>query len=364
MKQIVVQYQAGILLLSSVVEDVKANSLDFEKLGRNKIEPITLSLIGLPKKGTYVVKEEVVKAPLYDHPCNLTTTAIKINFPEMKSEMFVNLLGYKGSNMISLKRCKGSCSESSSPVSCMPTKIREKKVKMTVSSFLTGETPREQLKELILDDHLECGCQCSSLLAKECAGRFNPTNCACECPMVEFGDKKLMCERGRDHYWDTNHCKCVSKTVATRGVELIPSRCGLEMTDVVRDILKQNSSESTSNIIAWVLLGASLTSVIVLTFLTLHYRRKVKKMNSEKFGREENSKEESVQQIYKEELIQERKSFGSLHSLQNCLDFHEQMCDKEIRTPSSRSCENLLQGMPSTQHVEIGGEFFRQPFKI
>ena len=44
---------------------------------------------------------------MHDHPCNLTRTAVKISFPEIKNEVFVNLLGYKGSDMIYLNRCKG-----------------------------------------------------------------------------------------------------------------------------------------------------------------------------------------------------------------------------------------------------------------
>ena len=179
---------------------------DLVTLGRNKLEPVTLNLIGLPKRGTYVVKEEIEKAPVHDHPCNLTETVVKISFPEMKSEVFINLLGYKGSNMIYLRRCKGRCSDGSSPVSCTPTKIREKKVKMTVRSFLTGGTPKEQLKELILDDHVECGCECIPELASECAGMFNPGTCECECPAWEFGEKKRICEQRRDQYWDPRTC--------------------------------------------------------------------------------------------------------------------------------------------------------------
>ena len=46
------------------------------------------------------------KAPTYDdQPCQLTQTAVKISFPEeMRSEIFVNLLGYKEPNLLHLKR--------------------------------------------------------------------------------------------------------------------------------------------------------------------------------------------------------------------------------------------------------------------
>ena len=52
------------------------------------------------------VREEVEKAPTYDdQPCQLTQTAVKISFPEeMRSEIFVNLLGYKEPNLLHLKR--------------------------------------------------------------------------------------------------------------------------------------------------------------------------------------------------------------------------------------------------------------------
>ena len=76
---------------------------DQTTLGRDMLEPVMLNLIGLPKRGTYVVKEEIEKAPVHDHPCNLTETVVKISFPEMKSEVFINLLGYKGSIMSELK---------------------------------------------------------------------------------------------------------------------------------------------------------------------------------------------------------------------------------------------------------------------
>ena len=56
-------------------------------------------------KGMYKTKEEVERPPTWDHPCNLTRTAVKISFPEeMRSEIFVNLLGYKEPNLLHLQR--------------------------------------------------------------------------------------------------------------------------------------------------------------------------------------------------------------------------------------------------------------------
>ena len=68
-----------------------------------------------------------LQAPIHDHPCNLTKTAVKISFPEIKNEVFVNLLGYKGSDLIYLNRCKGVCMGSDErPVRCRPLATREK----------------------------------------------------------------------------------------------------------------------------------------------------------------------------------------------------------------------------------------------
>ena len=47
------------------------------------------------------------------------------------------------------------------------------KVQMTVKTHLYGRDKKERLKELILDEHEECGCQCNDLTAALCAGTFN-----------------------------------------------------------------------------------------------------------------------------------------------------------------------------------------------
>ena len=35
-------------------------------------EPRKVVRIGMPRKGKYMVREEIEKAPTHDHPCNLT----------------------------------------------------------------------------------------------------------------------------------------------------------------------------------------------------------------------------------------------------------------------------------------------------
>ena len=71
------------------------------------------------------------------------------------------------------RKIPGVCGETESPIACTATKVRQKKVQMTVKTHLYGRDKKEQLKELILDEHEECGCQCSDLAIKRCAGTFN-----------------------------------------------------------------------------------------------------------------------------------------------------------------------------------------------
>ena len=232
--------------------------------------------IGLPTRGKYTVREDVEKAPTYDHPCNLTRTAVKISFPEeMRSEIFVNLLGYKEPNLLHLQRCKGRCTKSDSPLTCRATKVREKKVKMTIRSYLTGKKPVDKVKELVLDEHVECGCECSHELAAECAGRLDDVTCECECPSWQFGERKAYCDLRRDAFWDSTNCQCESKTVAARGaVDHGDHLCG-KMAEKHLDIINTSSDDRVIDMVAWIVLGSSLTLVIALSVTTYHYRNRV-----------------------------------------------------------------------------------------
>ena len=124
----------------------------------------------------------------------------ELNPEEMRSEIFVNLLGYKEPNLLYLMRCKGQCSNTNSPLSCRATKVREKKVKMMLRSYLTGKEPVDKVKELILDEHEECGCQCSRDLAEDCAGRFNEVTCECECSVWSLGIEKNFASLEETHF--------------------------------------------------------------------------------------------------------------------------------------------------------------------
>ena len=357
-----------------VIVQCNAHGNTSEKIhNKKRNEPVVLRLLGLPKRGTYVVKEEIEKAPVHDHPCNLTETVVKISFPEMKSEVFVNLLGYKGSNMIHLKRCKGRCLDSDSPVSCTATMVREKKVKMTMRSFLTGGEPKEHLKELILDDHMECGCECKPELSSACAGMFNEMTCECECPAWEFGEKKVVCEMRRDYYWDSRTCQCASKTVAPRGVDLhnYNPGCGDDLGRVASaerhfNLIKVLNSSNTQavDMLVWVLLGSSLTLVMVLAVATGHYRRQMKKGGDgeEIIRREINDEEVQVTsgQFGYGEYSDSTNSMEPFSSKEYQEDFITNV--KYLKKTKSRSRENILIGLQGSQHIEIGGEIYYQPF--
>ena len=60
---------------------------------------------------------------------------------------------------------------------------------MMIRSYLTGahHVPDEQLREVVLEEHLECGCQCDPVAALNCAGKFNGSTCECECDHQRFG---------------------------------------------------------------------------------------------------------------------------------------------------------------------------------
>ena len=52
-----------------------------------------------------------------------------------------------------------------------------------------------------------------------CAGIFDPVTCSCSCEMWRFGEKKSICERMVDAFWDPESCRCRTKTMSAREVE-------------------------------------------------------------------------------------------------------------------------------------------------
>jgi hypothetical protein len=162
-------------------------------------------------RGKYKYKEEIIKRMEHDHPCKLTETAVKVTFPGMKSEVLVSFLGYKEPNLMPVKRCKGLCSNQAlSPVACVPTKRRLKKVKMHLKTQYLGHDVHEKFRELVLEEHEECGCQCLSVMPEHCMepSLFNNISCSCACDTSLYNRDQIRCETFDDRTWDPVTCTC------------------------------------------------------------------------------------------------------------------------------------------------------------
>jgi len=246
--------------------------------------------IGMPRKGKYMVREDIEKAPTHDHPCNLTRTAIRISFPEMKDEVFINLLGYKEPNLVHLLRCKGRCAGVGGDHACAPTRLKDTAVNMRVKSFLTGKEPRERLRELILEEHVECGCQCPPQVAALCGGEFEEATCRCHCPMNIFGQNKIRCE-SRLGVWDEDSCRCRGKNVVARGVD----RGDCSLAAGFHGLSGSYERVGGTEVVGWLLLGSSLTLVLILSASSIYYWRRARLLRAACRGRtscEELSREE------------------------------------------------------------------------
>ena len=92
--------QVLIIDESDLLGGMKSDIDEEEEEGRHKKKKKKV------QKGGYKTKEEIHKPPTFDHPCNLTRTTVRISYPKLKHELFVNFLGYKEPNLVYLWRCK------------------------------------------------------------------------------------------------------------------------------------------------------------------------------------------------------------------------------------------------------------------
>jgi len=289
------------------------------------------------KQGTYKTKEEIEKPPKMDHPCNLTRTTVKISFPELKGEVFVNLLGYKEPNLIPLWRCKGVCGDVDSPIACTATKVKQKRVQMTVKTHLHGRDSKERLKELILDEHEACGCQCNDLSISRCAGTFNERTCECECEEAIFGAEKAMCETRSTTYWDKGTCQCRSKSVAPRETDQMIANC--------LDDFPMMAYTSGFDVIGYIFLGSCITMAVILTATTLYYRRKLKKLSETSQAKNNSNTTNPDRRDFKKK---KKKREGWHHPNQNSRESN----GKTIKTESSTSRSYESSGSSSHHHLQ------------
>ena len=66
-------------------------------------------------------------------------------------------------------------------------------MKMMLKSYLTGpdQVPDERVREMVLEEHLECGCACDEFAPYQCLGKFNKTTCQCDCTPEDFGQVNI-----------------------------------------------------------------------------------------------------------------------------------------------------------------------------
>ena len=129
---------------------------------------------------------------------------------------------------------------------------------------LTGRDPKERIKELILDEHTECGCSCSPYAQQMCAGRLNQKTCKCECPDADYGEERQRCTSLHGTFWDWDSCTCRNRKLETRGAEY--SNAGYQCPN------SSNVTEILGMKITMALLGMCLVLSGVLGTLAAYYR--------------------------------------------------------------------------------------------
>ena len=213
----------------------------------------------------------IEKAPTEDHPCALIRTSERISFPALKNELFVNFLGYKEPNLVHVMRCRGVCGDvgSLAPVACRAVQTRERRVMMMFRTNSSGRDSKHRMKELILDEHVECGCQC--LNTAHCVGMFNEATCGCECEEERFGERRQVCESRAGSYWESSMCRCLSKSVETRGLDYREEECSKGGRG--QNYL-EHSVERGFDMLRYIMVGVGLTLSLFLSAASCHYKRK------------------------------------------------------------------------------------------
>ena len=133
-----------------------------------------------------------------------------------------------------------------SPVACVPTKLRYKKVKMAIKTQYLQQNgpPTNKVRELVLEEHEECGyvmyfwimqpnyliigsfiqkryiwrrpnlyvsclftffrCRCLNVRPEHCMepSLFNNETCSCKCDTSLYNRDQIRCETFNDRTWD------------------------------------------------------------------------------------------------------------------------------------------------------------------
>ena len=243
----------------------------------------------------YKTSEKIEKAPSENHPCKLIRTSERISFPALRDELFVNILGYREPNLVHVMRCKGLCGDAETPIACIAVKIHERKVMMMFKTNSSGRDSKHRMKELILDEHVECGCKC--LNTAHCVGLFNDVTCDCECDHRRFGEEKRACDSGTGTYWDSSMCRCKSKSVAPRGLDYQNIECnrGVPGPGAGQGYIEYSIMRGF-DMFQFVMLGSGITVSIFLSAASCYYKRKFEQL---KMKKERNNSEKKHQKTKK-----------------------------------------------------------------
>ena len=240
-----------------------------------------------------------------------------------------------------VQRCKGLCgNEALSPVACVPTKLRYKKVKMQVMTQYLGHDAKQKSRELVLEEHEECGCRCLNVRPEHCMepSLFNNETCSCQCDTSLYNRDQIRCETFEDRIWDPVTCTCrrtgegllrmgpkqeldARKAAEAAGDIFTPisgsgghfhtgrhhhhkkqSRPGLDVEPAIVNCVGDDCEEcdhpshfttktgvavmpksTTSNTNGWTAIGVCTFLVVVFATTTIYYWQKAKKMAKDMF---------------------------------------------------------------------------------
>ena len=99
-----------------------------------------------------------------------------------------------------------------------------------------------------------------------------------------FGEKKRVCESRSGTYWESSMCRCMSKSVATRGLDYQNIDCKNEEGD--QNFL-EHSIQRGFDMFQYIMIGAGLTLSIFLFAATFHYKKKYENLKTNERNKSE-----------------------------------------------------------------------------
>ena len=81
---------------------------------------------------------------------------------------------------------------------------------MQIKTQYLGHEMQERFRELVLEEHEECGCRCLNVRPEHCMepSLFNNETCSCKCDTSLYNRDQIRCETFNDRTWDPVTCTC------------------------------------------------------------------------------------------------------------------------------------------------------------